>query len=42
MEELEAGEVEYELVGEFLAKIKKEFKGGDKESVKITKLKMIE
>ena len=42
LEELEAGEVEYESVGEFLAKIKKEFKGGDEESVKITKLKMIE
>jgi len=41
IEELEAGEVEYELAGEFLAEIKKEFGGGDKESVKIAELKRI-
>jgi len=36
MKELEAGEVEYELAGEFLAEIKK-----DEESVKIAELKRI-
>ena len=42
LEELEVGEVEYESVGEFLAEIKKEFGGGDKESIKIIELKRIE
>ena len=42
LEELEVGEVEYELVGEFLAEIKKEIGGGDKESLKIAELKRIE
>jgi len=41
MEELEAGEVEFELAEEFLAEIKKEFRGGDEELVKIAELKMI-
>ena len=41
-EELEAGEIEFESVGEFLAEIKKEFGGGDKESVKVAELKKIE
>jgi len=40
--ELEAGEVEYESVGEFLAEIKKEFGGGDEESLKVAELKRIE
>jgi len=39
---LEAGEVEYESVGEFLAKIKKEFGGGEEESLKVAELKRIE
>ena len=42
MEELEAREVEYESAEEFLAEIKKEFGGGDEESVKIAELKKIE
>jgi len=42
MEELEAGEIEFESAGEFLAEIKKEFGGGDEESVKVAELKKIE
>jgi len=41
-EELEAGEIEFESVGEFLAEIKKEFGGGDEEWVKVAELKKIE
>ena len=42
LEDLGAGEVEYESVEEFLVEIKKEFRGGDKESQKIAELKRIE
>ena len=42
MEELETGEIEFELAGEFLAEIRKEFGGGDEESVKVAELKKIE
>jgi len=42
MEKLEAGEIEFESSGEFLAGIKREFGGGDEESVKVAKLKKIE
>jgi len=42
MEELEAGEVEYELVEEFLTSLKKEFGGGEEESVKAAELRKIE
>jgi len=42
MEKLDIGEVEYESAGEFLTEIKKEFRGGDEESVKVTELKKIE
>jgi len=42
MEELETGEIEFESTGEFLAEIKKEFGGGDEESVKVAELKKIE
>jgi len=42
MKELEAGKVEYESAGEFLAEIKKEFGEGDKELVKVAELKRIE
>jgi len=42
LEELEAGEVEYKSVGKFLVEIKKEFGGGDEESLKIAELKRIE
>jgi len=42
MKELETGEIEFESVGEFLAKIRKEFEEGNEESVKIAELKKIE
>ena len=42
MEDLEAGLLEYETVGEFLTDIKKEFGRGDKESVKVAELKRLE
>jgi len=42
MEKLETGEIEFELAGEFLAEIKKEFRGGDEKSVKVAELKKIE
>ena len=42
LEELEAGELEFETVREFLAEIKKEFRGGEEESVKATELRRIE
>jgi len=42
LKELETEELEFELVGEFLAKIKKEFREGDKESMKVAELKRIE
>jgi len=42
MEELETEEIEFELAEEFLAEIKKEFGGGDKELVKIAELRKIE
>jgi len=42
MEELETREIEFELAEEFLAEIKKEFGGGDEESVKVAELKKIE
>jgi len=42
LEDLEAGLLEYETVGEFLAEIGKEFGGGDKESVKVAELRRLE
>jgi len=39
---LKAGEIEFELAGEFLAEIRREFRGGDEESVKAAELKKIE
>ena len=42
LEELEAGELEFEMVGEFLAEIKREFGGGEKEAVKVAELRKIE
>ena len=42
MEEIEAGEVEYESVEEFLTILKKEFGGGEEESVKVAELRKIE
>ena len=42
LEELEAGELEFETVGKFLAEIKKEFGGGEEESAKAAELKKLE
>ena len=42
MEELEAGKLEFESVGEFLAEVKREFGGGDEESIKVAEVKRIE
>jgi len=42
LEELEAGELEFETVGEFLAEIKKEFGEGEEESVKAAELRKLE
>ena len=42
MDELESGEVEYESVEEFLTCLKKEFGGGEKESVKAAELRKLE
>jgi len=42
LEDLEGGILEYETVEEFLADIRKEFRRGDKESVKVAELKRLE
>jgi len=42
MEELEAGEVEYESVEEFFTTLRKEFGGGEEESVKAVELRKLE
>ena len=42
LEDLEIRELEYELAGEFLAGLKREFEGGDKEAVKVAEMKKIE
>ena len=42
LEKLEEGELEYESVGEFLAAIKKKFRRGEEESVKVAELKGLE
>ena len=42
MEELETGEVEYESVEDFLICLKKEFGGGEEESVKVAELRKLE
>jgi len=42
LEDLEGGELEYESVGEFLAEIKKEFRGGEEELLKVAELKRLE
>jgi len=41
LEDLEAVLLKYETMREFLMEIKKEFRGGDKESTKVAKLKKI-
>jgi len=42
LEDLEVREIEYELVGEFLAGLKKEFGEGDEEAVKVAELRRLE
>jgi len=42
LEELEAKELEFKTVGEFLTEIKREFGGGEEESVKAAELKKLE
>jgi len=42
IEEMEAGEVEYELAEEFLVCLKKEFGGGEEEVVKAAELRRVE
>jgi len=42
MEELEAGEVEYESAEDFLTCLKKEFGGGEEESMKVVELRKLE
>ena len=42
LEDLEVGELEFEVVGEFLAEIKKDFGTGEKESVKVAELRKLE
>jgi len=41
IEELESGEVEYESVEEFLTNLKREFGGGEEESVKAAELRKL-
>jgi len=42
MEKLEAGELEYETVKEFLISLKKKFSRGEKELVKAAELRKLE
>ena len=42
MEELESGEMEYEMAEEFLTVLKKEFGGGEEEAVKVAELRKLE
>ena len=42
MEELEAGEIEYETMEEFLISVKKKFSGGEEEAVKVAELRKLE
>ena len=42
LEELEAGELEFETVGKFLVEIKREFGGGEEELVKAAELRKLE
>ena len=42
MEELKSGKVEYESAEEFLTSLKKEFGGGEKESVKVVELRKLD
>ena len=42
LEDLEGGLLEYQIVGEFLAEIRKEFGGGEENSVKVAELRRLE
>jgi len=42
LEDLEGELLKYEIVGKFLADIKREFEGGDKEMVKVAELRRLE
>jgi len=42
MEEIEAGKIKYESVEEFLTSLRKEFSGGEEESVKAAELRKME
>ena len=42
MEELEAGEIKYENIEEFLTSLKREFRGGEEKSVKAAELRKLE
>jgi len=42
LEDLEGELLEYKNIGEFLADIRKEFRGGDKELVKVAELRRLE
>jgi len=42
MEELEAGEMEYESIEEFFTSMKKEFGGGEEETTKVAELRQLE
>jgi len=42
MEELEAGEIEYETAEEFVISLRKEFGGGEEKSVKAAELRKLE
>ena len=42
LENLEAGKIEYKLAGEFLVGLKREFRGGDEEAVKVAELRKLE
>jgi len=42
MEKIDAEEIEFEIAGEFLAEIRREFGGGDEKLVKVAELKKIE
>ena len=42
MDELESGEMEYEMVEDFLTSLRKEFGGGEEELVKVAELRKME
>jgi len=42
LEDLEGELLKYKIVGKFLADIKREFEGGDKEMVKVAELRRLE